>query len=182
MDGELELRPLRIDDWEAVHSWAQLNEVCRYQAWGPNTPSQTQTFVAEVVQSWAGSPLTRMVHAILVNGTVSGLATLYLMPFAQGEIAYSLHPRLWGQGIGTAAARMLLELGFGEHERHRIFGTCDPRNLASGRVMQHLGMTHEGRMRQNILLRDGWRDTDIYSILRAEWLPQRLSDLDSQAG
>jgi RimJ/RimL family protein N-acetyltransferase len=171
VDQELQLRPLRLDDWEAVHGWARLDEVCRYQAWGPNTPEQTYAFVEEVVRSWAESPVTRLVHAIVVNGAISGLATLYLLPFAQGEIAYSLHPRLWRQGIGTAAARMLLELGFGEHERHRIFGTCDPRNVASGRVLRRTGMSHEGRMRQNVLIRDGWRDTDIYSILRDEWRP-----------
>jgi RimJ/RimL family protein N-acetyltransferase len=30
-------------------------------------------------------------------------------------------------------------------------------------------MTYEGRMRQTLLIRDGWRDSKIYSILEREW-------------
>jgi RimJ/RimL family protein N-acetyltransferase len=36
-------------------------------------------------------------------------------------------------------------------------------------VLTKLGLTHEGRRRQVIELRDGWRDSDIYSILEHEW-------------
>ncbi|MFV2114823.1 GNAT family N-acetyltransferase [Micromonospora sp. LOL_025] len=60
-----------------------------------------------------------------------GSAELKLHGPSTAEIAYAIHPRRWGQGIATAAARELLRRGFGEHGRHRIFGTCDPRNLAS---------------------------------------------------
>ena len=64
-----------------------------------------------------------------------------------------------------AAARELLRLGFGEHGRHRIFGTCDPRNLASAAVLRKIGMRYEGRMRGTAYIRDGWRDSELYAIL-----------------
>ncbi|MFC8567333.1 GNAT family N-acetyltransferase [Streptomyces sp. NPDC057245] len=32
----------------------------------------------------------------------------------QAEISYSVHPRVWGQGIGTQIGRQLLAFGFGE--------------------------------------------------------------------
>jgi len=50
------LRPLRTEDWEAVHRWAQLLEVCRYQAWGPNTPQQTLEFVEQAAKAWQTEP------------------------------------------------------------------------------------------------------------------------------
>jgi RimJ/RimL family protein N-acetyltransferase len=52
---------------------------------------------------------------------------------------------------------------------HRIFATCDPRNVASRRVLTKIGMTHEGRMRETLLIRDGWRDSDVYAILKHEF-------------
>lgn len=79
------------------------------------------------------------------------------------------HPRHWGRGAGTAAARPALDVGFGVHGLHRIFATCDPRNVASGRVLAKAGMTYEGRMRETMLIRDGWRDSDLYAILDHEW-------------
>ncbi len=84
-------------------------------------------------------------------------ASLTLHGSSSAEIAYGVHPRLWGQGIATAAARELLRIGFVERGRHRIFGTCDPRNVASAAV----GMRYEGRMRGTAYIRDGWRDSDL---------------------
>ena len=163
------LRPLRADDWEAVYGWASLIEVCRYQPWGPNTAQQTREFVELTAQEWETEPQQNFPYVILVDGAVSGLATLHMRPFRQGEITYSLHPDHWGRGIATEAAGELLRLGFAGHGLHRIYGTCDPRNIASGKVMRKLGMVHEGRLRQNVLIRDGWRDSDVYSILETEW-------------
>ncbi|TDD54726.1 GNAT family N-acetyltransferase [Saccharopolyspora elongata] len=157
----LKLRPLALDDVTAVHGWACLPESCRYQAWGPNTYEQTQAYVRAAVEA---SP-DRLVFAVLVDGDVVGSAQLKLRGPSTGEIAYAVHPRLWGQGIATAAARELLRMGFSEHGLHRISGTCDPRNLASAAVSRKIGMRYEGRMRGTAYIRDGWRDSDLYAIL-----------------
>ena len=155
------LRPLALGDVDAVHSWACLPESCRYQAWGPNTYEQTQAFVQAAVTADAN----RLVFAVILDGEVVGSAQLKLNSPSSAEIAFGVHPRLWGHGIATAAARELLRLGFGEHGRHRIFGTCDPRNLASAAVLKKIGMRYEGRMRGTIYIRDGWRDSDLYAKL-----------------
>jgi RimJ/RimL family protein N-acetyltransferase len=155
------LRPLALGDVDAVHDWARLPESCRYQAWGPNTYEQTQAFVQAAV---AAAP-ERLVFAVVVDGEVVGSASLMLRGRSSAEIAYGVHPRRWGQGIATAAARELLRLGFGEHGRHRIFATCDPRNLASAAVLRKIGMQYEGRMRGTVYIRDGWRDSDLYARL-----------------
>lgn len=155
------LRPLVLGDVDAVHGWARLPESCRYQAWGPNTYEQTQAFVHAAATPTAD----RFVFAVLLESEVVGIASLKLHGPSTAEIAYGVHPRLWGQGIATTAARELLRLGFDEHGRHRIFGTCDPRNLASAAVLRKVGMRYEGRMRGTIYTRDGWRDSDLYAIL-----------------
>lgn len=155
------LRPLTLGDVDAVHSWARLPESCRYQAWGPNTYEQTQAFVQAAVTASAN----RLVFAVVLDGEVVGSAQLKLHGPSTAEIAFGVHPQRWGHGIATAAARELLRLGFGEHGRHRIFGTCDPRNLASAAVLQKIGMRYEGRMRGTIYIRDGWRDSDLFARL-----------------
>ncbi|MEV7416049.1 GNAT family protein [Streptomyces sp. NPDC089919] len=71
--------------------------------------------------------------------------------------------------VGTAIARELLARGFEQFELHRINATCDPRNLGSARVLGKLGMTGEGRHRHTALIRDGWRDSEMFSILEEEW-------------
>lgn len=157
----LTLRPLALDDATAVHGWACLPESCRYQAWGPNTYEQTQAYVRAAV----AAPPDRLVFAVLLDDDVMGSAELKLHGPSTGEIAYGVHPRLWGKGIATAAARELLRMSFSEHGRHRTFATCDPRNLASAAVLRKIGIRYEGRMRGTAYIRDGWRDSDLYAIL-----------------
>ncbi|MEV0699048.1 GNAT family protein [Saccharopolyspora sp. NPDC050389] len=158
-------------DWQAIHSWACLAEVCRYQPWGPNTQGQTQDFVDSAVKAWSHTPQRRFPYVARVGQDVVGMGELHVRSHAQrqGEISYIVHPRVWGQGIGTEIGRQLLAHGFDELGLHRIYATCDPRNLGSSRVLSKIGMTHEGRLRHTALLHDGWRDSMIFSILEGEW-------------
>ncbi|KUL31982.1 acetyltransferase [Actinoplanes awajinensis subsp. mycoplanecinus] len=163
------LRPLRFEDWPAVHEWARRPEVCVYQAWGPNTPDETREFARVAAQAWDERPQQRFPYAIVRDGRTVGNVELFLRSEGVGEIGYLVHPEFWGRGVATSAARELLTLGFTEHGLHRIFATCDPRNVASAAVLRRLGMRYEGRMRETHLIRDGWRDSDLYAILAPEW-------------
>jgi [ribosomal protein S5]-alanine N-acetyltransferase len=44
--------------------------------------------------------------------------------------------------------------------------------LASVAVLRKIGMTFEGRLRHTMEIRDGWRDSNIFSILADEWHAQ----------
>ena len=165
----ISLRPVRSEDWPAVHSWAQREDSCRYQVWGPNTPTESAAFVNQAAEAWTAPAPRSFAYAVEVEDEVRGLAVLHLRDHGQGEIAYGVHPDLWGRGVATAAARELLRIGFLGHDLHRIAATCDPRNVASARVLVKLGMIYEGRLRECVLLRDGWRDSDLYRLLRREW-------------
>jgi len=163
------LRPLVEADWPAVREWASQERVCRYQPWGPNTAEQTRAFVLAAMEAWRATPRTRFAYAVTLDEAVVGCGELKLRGHGQGEISYVLHPDRWGRGLGTSAARRLVEVGFSEHGLHRVFATCDPRNTASVGVLRRLGMTYEGRLREALLIRDGWRDSDVYGLLDREW-------------
>ena len=81
-------------------------------------------------------------------------------------------PNIWGRGIGTVVAAQLIRFAFEKLGLHRVEGTCDPRNLASAAILRKVGMTREGQLREMIELRDGWRDSEIYSILDGESSPK----------
>lgn len=74
-----------------------------------------------------------------------------------------------GKGIATEVASLLIDFGFKKLKLHRIFATCDPRNIGSFKVLEKVGMTMEGRIRQDVLIRDGLRDSLLYSVLEDEW-------------
>lgn len=169
----VQLRRPEISDWVRIHEWTSRPESCRFQAWGPNTAEQTRSFTEAAVASWdAGEQRARYVWAaVTADHGVVGLGELHVTDHQhrQGDISYSVHTDYWRRGIAKAIGRDLLRIGFDEQDLHRIVGTCDPRNLASSLVLRSLGMSYEGRARDTLLLRDGWRDSDVFSILEDEW-------------
>lgn len=172
---ELRLRIPRPEDWVRVHEWGTRPEVYQYQTWGPNTEQQTQEFVSAMVQGWHGSDAQRVRWSWVAEHPrhgVLGAGELHVRSHGhrQGEVSYVVHPDYWRHGYGTTIGRLLLEAGFRGFSLHRISATCDPRNLASAAILRKLGMVYEGRLRQNLLLRDGWRDSELFSILESEWV------------
>ncbi len=56
------------------------------------------------------------------------------------EIGWRLHPSYWGQGLASEAGRAVLAYGFGHLRFKEVVSIYEPQNLASGRVMERLGM------------------------------------------
>ena len=168
----LYLREFQEDDWSAVHKYASLEHVSRNQPWGPNTIEETKAFVTEALADSKKTPRTRYIFAIVLKEQYEliGAVEITIRSAANksGEIGYIVNPDHWSRGIATEAASIMIGFGFEELEFHRIYATCAPENEGSRKVLEKLGMRFEGRMRDHILLKDGWRDSDLFSILAGE--------------
>jgi [ribosomal protein S5]-alanine N-acetyltransferase len=85
----------------------------------------------------------------------------------EAEIWYITHPAHRGHGYVTEAMRALMKhaasIGV-----NRFYADCDPRNLASIRVAERLGMRREGHMRETYWLKGEWCDTYLYALLARE--------------
>ena len=62
-----------------------------------------------------------------------------------------------------------MRYGFEELGLNRIFATHFPRNAASGRVLEKVGMSVEGTLRQHWKKWGVFEDVIMYSILREEY-------------
>jgi RimJ/RimL family protein N-acetyltransferase len=173
------LRDFVAEDWRDVYAYTSLPEACRFEPWGPYSAEEARALVQGRIEAAGVKPRTAFGLAVVYPkaGTVIGEGGLAIhsQSFRSGEISYIIHPEFWGHGFATEVASTLLSFGFTTLKLHRIFATCDPRNVASERVLQKLGMHYEGRMRESMLLRDGWRDSVLYSLLEQEW-PTRTSE------
>jgi [ribosomal protein S5]-alanine N-acetyltransferase len=171
-DGQVALRPMRADDWEAIHAFAGRPEVYLYQAWEPNTAEQTRDYVAEAAAAYGDPSQTQFyLSAARPDEHIIGLAqvTIHSSAWRCAEIGYQVHPDHWGRGYGTRIAWLAVDYAFGELGMHRVEATCDPRNTGSVRILGKVGMTHEGTLRHTMRLRDGWRDSHMFSVLEDEW-------------
>ncbi len=87
----------------------------------------------------------------------------------RGELGYMVAREHWNHGYCTEAARAIIDYGFGVLGLNRIQAMHFPGNLASGRVMQKLGMTKEGLLRQYVSNRGAFEDVFFFSMLRGEF-------------
>ena len=168
------IRELTPDDYEEIHTYASDPEVTRYMEWGPNTPEDTRAFLARALEHQHENP--RLDYTLAIEhpdcGVIGGCGVYVTsLQNRNASIGYSLNRSHWGQGYATEVAGKLIAYGFEALNMHRITATCDPRNVASWRVMEHNGMTREGLLREDKLMRGEWRDSLIYGILRHEYGP-----------
>jgi RimJ/RimL family protein N-acetyltransferase len=85
------------------------------------------------------------------------------------EIGYWIGMPYWGCGYATEAAGAMVRYGFEKYPLNRIYAMHFGRNPASGRVLQKIGMRHEGTLRQHIKKWDEYVDLECYGILRSDF-------------
>ena len=84
------------------------------------------------------------------------------------ELGWALGRAWWGRGIMPEAARAVLKFLFDEVGANRVYAGHDAENQKSGRVMQKIGMTYEGRQRAAGRNNRGVVDMDQYAILKGD--------------
>jgi [ribosomal protein S5]-alanine N-acetyltransferase len=87
----------------------------------------------------------------------------------RAEMGYWTAVPLWGKGYATEAAQAVVNFGFETLGLNKIYASHFLHNPASGRVMQKIGMTYEGILRQHLCKGETFYDIPMYSILKSEW-------------
>lgn len=169
------LRPLELSDAAAVQQLAGDPDVALKTS---NIPYPYEDGMAE---EWIGSLADlysagkQAAFAIICRENadceekVIGAIGLMIEPQQErAELGYWIGKPYWGRGYCSEAARVILEYGFRQLGLRRIQACHFSRNTASGRVMQKIGMIHEGCLRRHIKRNDDIQDVEIYGILRSE--------------
>lgn len=108
--------------------------------------------------------------AIVLEGQVIGRAILDVdRANVTGVLGYGVARSCWGRGIASEAARAVMDYGFEAFNLAKVWARADPRNGASVRVLEKLGMRREGLLREHLLIRGERVDRVYYGILREEW-------------
>ncbi len=165
------LREFNPTDLEAVHEYASDPIVVRYMPFGPNTLEDSKNFLDRAITKQGKDPRTDLDIAIMLKSSnrLIGGCRLNKVSKIEGHIGYILNRKHWGNGYATEAAKALTRYGFNELDLHRVYATCDPENVASRRVLEKVGMTLEGRLRENVICHGEYRDSLLLAILRQEW-------------
>ena len=170
----LTLRLLRPDDLDDVFAWMSDPDVARYQLYEPRSREQVVEAIARssvaVTLAEKGDFLQLAIVERSLGRVVGSIYFNLVDPENDtGEIGWALAAEFHGRGFATEAALAVLELGFREVALHRIYAELDPRNEASIRLCERLGMRHEAHFVEHMMFKGAWADTGIYGLLEREW-------------
>ncbi|MDQ6796510.1 MAG: GNAT family N-acetyltransferase [Actinomycetota bacterium] len=134
-----------IDDLAAVFAEP---DVWRYPFGRGLTRDESKGFLDRQLQHWETHGFGLWAAELKTDGCLIGYMGLAIPTWLPQilpavEVGWRLHPDYWGRGLATEGGRASLRHGFEVLELDRIISIFTPDNVASGRVMDRLGM-HDG--------------------------------------
>ena len=176
------LRRFAPSDLADVNAYQSNESVVRYLAWEAQTSDESVRFLAErACMTRLAADGDGVVYAV-DTGIASGrsarvvgeiILLLDSVPQARLEIGWIFHPDVHGHGYASEAARAVIDMCFTTLCAHRLIARVDPRNLASARLSERLGMRHEGVQREDHFLKGEWASTSVYTLLASEYASLR---------
>ena len=173
----LVLRRFDDNDIAAFQAYRNDPEVARYQSWEGCTLDQARSFVRVQKAQPEAAPGEWLQIAIALQATNALIGDCALKIHAhdrrQAVIGFTLARAYQGQGFAFEAVACLLDYLFGELHLHRVCADADPRNTASCRLLERLGMRREGHLVQSLWFKGDWVDEVLFAILSNEWFERR---------
>jgi len=161
----LRLRPISLDDTDALHALWTIPAVRRY-LWDDQVLSR-DSVVEIVTRSCESFERHGFGYFALEFAQHEGLVGFCGHRVSEAspdiELLYGIHPRHWGEGLVAEAARVVLRHGFEQCDITRVVAATDTPNQQAVRVLQKLGMVFDCRKQFHGL------DTVFYSMDRADF-------------
>lgn len=174
IDGEgVYLRAPELRDYQ---EWADLRDASRafLTPWEP-TWAQDETSRGSYrykLRRYAEDARDDKAHALFVfreedDALVGGVTVSNIRRgVAQmASIGYWAGQQFTGQGYITAAVRAVVRFAFEDLDLHRVEAACQPDNMASRRVLEKAGFSHEGAARGYLKINGQWRDHLLFGIV-----------------
>ena len=136
----------------------------------PYSEEDARTFLAKAGEDFVAGRAVSFAICLASTGELFGAVGLHIgEAHKHAELGYWIGVPFWDKGYATEAASAAVGFGFETLRLNRIFAHHFAGNTGSGRVLEKIGMRHEGRFRQHIRKWDRFIDIENYGILASEF-------------
>jgi len=170
------LRKLNLQDENDLFEFDSDVEVSKFLSWDAHKSiDDTRNFINFVLGKYERDEAGEWGIVLKENGKLIGTISFvdYNIRNRRAEIGYVLSRKYWGQGIMPEALKRIIKFAFEEMGLNRIECFHALENEKSGRVMQKVGMSFEGIVRERLYFKNKYWDAKLYAILRSDWIKQQ---------
>ena len=159
-------------DAQDMYEYSKDPQVALHVLWDAHSSiRETRAVLRHMIRDYRYAPPFTYVIERKGEGRVIG--TIGLMSYnglnRSAEVGYSLSRAYWNQGLMTEALTGMLKYCFEDLRLNRVEAQHEVSNPASGAVMRHVGMRHEGTLRKRIYNKGKFHDMELYAILKEEF-------------
>ena len=169
----LALEDLNDSDLDAVRRMARDPAIMKYVWIWLENEDQITGFVRHAIEEatladWQGYILAARIPG---TGDFAGFALLEIDPASRP-------PPRWGASCGRSTGRTAMPRRSSGRCSPSVlrpsactgwYGKCDDLNTASAHALERGGLVYEGTLREHVWLRDHWRSTRYYGMLKEEY-------------
>jgi [ribosomal protein S5]-alanine N-acetyltransferase len=165
------LRPWQLED---IATFAALSN-------DPEIADHTLSSVCPQPDGWAQTRVERMIasfterknfsFAVMRKDTAEVIADCGISfdeRHKRGEMGYWCGAAYRGHGFMTESARAVMQFGFEQLGLHRVQASHFPRNPASARILEKIGMQREGLLRGYVQKNGQAEDVIYYAALKSD--------------
>jgi RimJ/RimL family protein N-acetyltransferase len=171
--NRLTIREFRQNDLEALLAYEKQPEMLQFEPGIPDSEA-AQRYINNTIQCAMEEIRTKFFLAITITPNDQAIGRISLTSqnpsIDEWEIGWAIRKDDWGKGYATEAALEMLNFAFRVLQAHRVVAFCHADNTKSARVMEKIGMTREGYLRQTRCLQGSWADELVYAILDVDFL------------
>lgn len=154
------------DASELFDSYINQEEFWYYANKNRMSIEEVEKYIDRQLERYESSDVYNWCITLKETGAIIGAINLQPNNYNNSiEFNYAIDNRYINNGYMTEALEKVKEYCMSELKVKRFQGGCCIENAASEKVMKKIGMKHEGVLRANVQLKDGYHDMHMYSLI-----------------
>ncbi len=173
------LRRLQYSDTQDIFDYARYPEVSKHLIWEAHeTEMDTLEFLNFVMEKYNKNQPAPWGISLKEESRIIG--TIGYLDWDKknykAELGYVLHCYYWKKGYMTEALQRVVDFGFNKMYLNRIEARTVPENIPSQKLLEKVGFKKEGLLREQMIVKNRFKDFHMYSIIKKEYMEGEEND------